>query len=107
MCASALSFLDNEADPEDYLGAMLTMSFCGGSILLLLGVLRMGWITSILSETVITSFTAASAINIGASQLKHFWGVSCNKDSFLHIVMDIFSKEKVWLLMSVKEDDYE
>lgn len=98
MCASALSFLDNEANPEDYLGAMLTMSFFGGSILLLLGIFRMGWITSILSETVITSFTAASAINIGASQLKHFWGISCNKDSFLHIVLDIFSKEKVCLL---------
>ena len=95
MCASALSFLDGEANPEEYLGAMLTMSFCGGSILLLLGLLRMGWITAVLSETVIISFTAASAINIGASQLKHFWGVSCDKDSFVYILMDIFSKEKV------------
>ena len=55
----------------------------------------MGWITSILSETVITSFTAASAINIGASQLKHFWGVKTEKDSFFLILLDLFKPEKV------------
>ena len=90
MCGSALSFLNPEEDLNDYVLAMMTTSAISGIFLLSLGVLRLGVVTNILSETVITSFTAASAFNIAASQLKHFWGVSTNKDSLLDICIDIF-----------------
>lgn len=95
MCGSALSFLNPDTDLNDYVGAMMTLSFFSGSILLLLGLLRMGFVAFILSQTVITSFTAASAFNIAASQLKHLWGVSTNKDSFIMILFDIFSPNSI------------
>ena len=73
----------------------MTLSLFSGSILLILGLLRLGFVASILSQTVITSFTAASAFNIAASQLKHFWGVSTNKDSLIMILLDIFSPDSI------------
>lgn len=95
MCGSALSFLNPDTDLDDYVGAMMTLSLFSGSILLLLGLLRMGFVAAILSNTVITAFTAASAFNIAASQLKHFWGVSTNKDALVSILLDIFSPASV------------
>ena len=95
MCGSALSFLNPDTDLDDYVGAMMTLSLFSGTILLILGLLRMGFVASILSQTVITSFTAASAFNIAASQLKHFWGVSTNKDSLFMILLDIFSPDSI------------
>ena len=99
MCGSAVNFLDPSQDFRDYVSALMTMSFVGGLFLFLLGLFRLGAITAILSETVITAFTAGSAFNIAASQLKHFWGVKTEKDSFLFILMDIFKPEQVsiWL----------
>ena len=94
MCGSALSFLDPH-DQSNYIGAMMTLSFFSGATLLLLGLLRLGFVTAILSDTVITSFTAASAFNIAASQLKHLWGVSTNKDSLLAILIDLFAPSSV------------
>ena len=95
MCGSAVSFLDPSQDFHDYVSALMTMSFVGGLFLFLLGLFRLGAVTAIMSETVITAFTAGSAFNIAASQLKHFWGVKTEKDSFLFILLDIFTPEQV------------
>ena len=95
MVGSAVGFLDPAQDFNDYVGAVMTVSFVGGLFLFLLGLLRLGFVTSILSETLITAFTAGSAFNIAASQLKHFWGVKTEKDSFLLILIDLFQPEKV------------
>ena len=89
-----MSFLD-PANFDEYIGAVMTVSFVGGLFLFLLGLLRLGFVTSIMSETLITAFTAGSAFNIGASQLKHFWGVKTEKDSFFLILLDLFKPEKV------------
>ena len=95
MCGSAMSFLDPKQDLDDFIGAVMTMSFVGGVFLILFGLFRLGSITSIMSETVIISFTAGSAFNIAASQLKHFWAVKTNKDSLLDILLDIFKPDSV------------
>lgn len=95
MCGSALSFLDPEKDLNDYVLTMMTTSAVSGIFLLSLGVLRLGFVTNILSETVITAFTTGSAFNIAASQLKNFWGVSTNKDSLLMIFLDIFNPKAI------------
>ena len=100
MCGSAVSFLDPKQDLDDFIGAVMTMSFVGGVFLMLFGLFRLGSITSIMSETVITSFTAGSAFNIAASQLKHFWAVKTNKDSLLNILLDIFKPDSVTIFFS-------
>lgn len=95
MCGSALSFLDPEKDLNEYVLTMMTTSAISGIFLLTLGVFRLGFVTNILSETVITAFTTGSAFNIAASQLKNFWGVSTNKDSLLAIFFDIFNAKAI------------
>lgn len=89
MVASACSFMDSK-DIDAYVGTVTTLSFLCGIIYILLGICRGGVITRLLSETVVTAFTASSAFNIGGSQLKHLWGVSMNESVFLKIVKKLF-----------------
>ena len=89
MVASACSF----SDPNDlpvYLDTVTSLSMLCGIIYILIGLCRGGVITRLLSETVVTAFTAASAFNIGGSQLKHLWGVSLSESVFVKIVSKLF-----------------
>ena len=104
MSRDAVNFIDPRVDLNGYIGAMMTLSFVCGSFLLLLGVFRMGFISSILSETVVTAFTAASAFNIAASQLCHFWGVSTNKETLIGVLLDLFSPASVIISPLSHED---
>ena len=104
MSRDAVNFIDPRVDLNGYIGAMMTLSFVCGSFLLLLGVLRLGFVSSILSETVVTAFTAASAFNIAASQLCHFWGVSTNKETLIGVLLDLFSPASVIITPSSHED---
>lgn len=90
MVSSALSYLNPETDLDKYIGGMTTLSLCCGVIFLFLGLCRGGIVARLLSETIVTAFTTASAFNIGGSQLKHLWGVSCSESVFLKIVMKLF-----------------
>ncbi len=58
-----------------YAVAALTLAFLSGGFLLLLGVLRLGFIANFLSHPVIAGFITASGILIATSQLKHILGV--------------------------------
>ena len=91
MVASACAFID--ADDPQYIPTVTTLSCLCGLIYILLGICRAGMITRLLSETIVTAFTAASAFNIGGSQLKHLWGVSCSESVFLKIVHKLFFTE--------------
>lgn len=93
MVASALSFMDS-SNKEAYLGAVTTLSLLCGIIYIVLGICHGGIVTRLLSETIVTAFTASSAFNIGGSQLKHLWAVPCKKSVFLQIVLDLFFTEK-------------
>ena len=63
-------------DPSQYIQMAILLALLMGSIQLLLGVFRMGFIVSFLSKPVISGFTSAAAIIIGLSQLKHLIGIS-------------------------------
>lgn len=104
MSRDAVNFIDPRVDLNGYIGAMMTLSFVCGSFLLLLGLLRLGFVSSILSETVVTSFTAASAFNIAASQLCHFWGVSTNRETLIGVLLDLFSPASVIMSSSSHAD---
>ena len=90
MIGSALSFINPDEDLSGYIGATTTLSFICGLIHLLLGICHGGVVTRIMSETLVTAFTTASAFNIGGSQLKHLWGVSCSENVFVKIVYALF-----------------
>ena len=75
MIASFLSFIDSEKEEAEYIGSVLAIAFFSGILLTLLGIFRCGFITRVLSDSVMKSFTASSAIVITTSQMGHYWGV--------------------------------
>ena len=61
---------------EQYLVLVTMLTLMVGVIQILLGFARMGFITNLLSKPVIVGFTAAAAIIIAVSQLRHLLGIS-------------------------------
>ncbi|XLS29746.1 SulP family inorganic anion transporter [Flavobacteriaceae bacterium M23B6Z8] len=72
---------------EEYISMAIFLSFFMGSIQLVLGMLRMGFLVNFLSKPVISGFTSAAAIIIGLSQLKHLLGTSIEGSSQLHVLI--------------------
>lgn len=66
------------ADPgsAEFVTAALTLAFLSGAFLVLLGILRLGFLANFLSHPVISGFITASGILIATSQLKHIFGIS-------------------------------
>lgn len=65
-----------EVGSDYFVELAILLAFIEGIILVLFGVLRLGFLVNFLSRPVIGGFTAAAAIIIGVSQLKHLLGVS-------------------------------
>lgn len=65
-----------EQGTAGYAVAALTLAFLSGGFLLLMGVLRLGFLANFLSHPVIAGFITASGILIATSQLKHILGIS-------------------------------
>lgn len=75
MTATAVSAIAAPGSPE-YLAGVLILAALSGLILLLMGLLKLGWLANLLSHPVITGFIAASALLITFSQLPHLLGLS-------------------------------
>lgn len=58
-----------------YAAAALTLAFLSGAILVLMGLLRLGFVANFLSHPVIAGFITASGILIATSQVGHILGV--------------------------------
>ncbi len=63
-------------NPATYIQLALTLALLVGIIQVLMGVLRVGFLVNFLSHPVLVGFTAAAAIVIGFSQVKHVLGYS-------------------------------
>lgn len=64
-----------ESGTMGYAMAALTLAALSGAILLVMGVLRLGFLANFLSHPVIAGFITASGILIAASQLGHILGI--------------------------------
>ncbi|MHA6263836.1 SulP family inorganic anion transporter [Arenibacterium sp. CAU 1754] len=80
-----------EQGTAGYAIAALTLAFLSGGFLLLLGVLRLGFLANFLSHPVIAGFITASGILIATSQLKHILGVSAKGHNLIEMVGSIFA----------------
>jgi SulP family sulfate permease len=78
-----------EAGTAGYAVAALTLAFLSGAFLVLLGVLRLGFLANFLSHPVIAGFITASGILIAFSQLKHLLGVSAHGHTLPELLMSI------------------
>ncbi|WP_411838466.1 SulP family inorganic anion transporter [Paracoccus sp. ME4] len=61
-----------------YAAAALTLAFLSGAILVLMGLLRLGFVANFLSHPVIAGFITASGILIATSQAGHILGVGAS-----------------------------
>ena len=84
MTAAAVGEIAASGTPE-YLGAALALALLSGVFLILLGLLRLGFLASLLSHPVISGFITASGLLIAASQLKHILGI----DAGGHTLLDL------------------
>lgn len=78
---------------DEYISMAIFLSVFMGSIQLLLGLLRMGFLVNFLSKPVISGFTSGAAIIIGLSQLKHLLGIDITRSNQVHkLVANAFEK---------------
>ena len=78
-----------ETGTAGYAIAALTLAALSGGFLVLLGLLRLGFLANFLSHPVIAGFITASGILIAMSQLKHILGVSAHGHTLPEMVQSI------------------
>lgn len=80
-----------QAGTIDYATAAVAMAMISGLMLLLMGVLRFGFLANFLSHPVVSGFITASGIIIGLSQLRHILGIKAHGDNLPELVFSLGS----------------
>jgi SulP family sulfate permease len=70
-----------------YWPAAITLAFMSGAMLLVMGVLRLGFLASFLGHPVISGFISASGLIIAASQMKTLMGVKAEGHNLLDLLL--------------------
>lgn len=73
-----------------YATAALSLAFLSGVMLLVLGLLKLGFIANFLSHPVIAGFITASGILIAGSQIGHILGISLSGHTLPHMIESLF-----------------
>ena len=68
---------------SDYLSAAIVLAFLSGLFLMIMGLLRLGFLANFLSHPVLSGFITASAIIIALSQLKHLLGIDVDGNNII------------------------
>ena len=100
MTASAIGQFA-EAGSAAYWQAAMILAFMSGAMLLVMGLLRLGFLANFLSHPVISGFISASGLIIAASQVKHLLGVQAAGGSLFEIVGSLvqqLGQVHVWTL---------
>jgi len=91
MVAAALAPYAGD-DPAKYLTGALILSALSGAIMLVMGLLRLGWLTNFISHPVLTGFTTGAAIFIVGTQLAALTGITVPRgSSFAKLLQTLFS----------------
>jgi SulP family sulfate permease len=91
MTASAVAPLA-AAGSAEYVMLSMLLALIGGVMLLLLGLLRMGFLASLLSHPVISGFVTGSAILIALGQLKPLLGIPAKGDTALELLLSLAAR---------------
>lgn len=79
-----------QAGTAGYAAAALTLAGMSGAMLLVLGLLRLGFLANFLSHPVIAGFITASGILIAMSQLRHIFGVAASGHTLPHLIESLW-----------------
>ncbi len=80
------------AGTPEYWAVAITLAFLSGALLLLMGVLRLGFLANFLSHPVISGFISASGLLIAASQLKTLMGVKAEGHNLLELGQSLIAQ---------------
>lgn len=75
-----------EAGSVDYVTAAIAMALLSGIMLIIMGVLRFGFLANFLSHPVVSGFITASGVIIALSQMRHILGVDAHGDNVLEML---------------------
>ena len=84
MTASALAQVTQQGI-IGYMDGAVMLALLSGCFLVLLGVLRLGFLSHFLSHAVVTGFITASGLVIALSQFKHILGVPAQGHNFIEV----------------------
>lgn len=90
MTAAAAGKIAAAGTPQ-YIEAAMILAVLSGLILLVLGLLRLGFLANFLSHPVISGFITAAGLIIAASQVKHLLGIDAGGGNLLEITLSVFS----------------
>lgn len=88
MTAAAAGGVAAQGTPE-YVAAALILALLSGLILLVMGLLRLGFLANLLSHPVVSGFITASGILIAVSQLKHILGVRASGEALPEMLLTL------------------
>lgn len=91
MTASLSSQFAVSGTPE-YNGIAILLALISGVFLMLMGILRLGFLANLLSHPIISGFITGSALIIAMSQVKHFLGVSASGNSMFAIISSLYKQ---------------
>ncbi|MGA0026463.1 MAG: SulP family inorganic anion transporter [Steroidobacteraceae bacterium] len=78
-----------EPGSQAFIEASIALATLSGGILLLMGLLRLGFIANLLSHPVISGFITASGILIAVGQLKSLLGISASGDTLALLALSL------------------
>lgn len=90
MTASALAPFAAQGSPE-YLLLAILLAMLGGLQLMVLGVLRLGFVANLLSHSVVSGFVTGSALLIAIGQLKPLLGIPAQGHTALELLLSILA----------------
>ena len=77
------------AGTHAYWQVAITLAFLSGGMLLIMGLLRLGFLANFLSHPVISGFISASGLLIALSQLKTLMGVKAEGHNFMELLSSL------------------
>jgi SulP family sulfate permease len=75
-----------------YWQVAITLAFLSGAMLLVMGLLRLGFLANFLSHSVVSAFITASALLITANQFKTILGIRAEGDNFFVLTKNLLAQ---------------
>jgi SulP family sulfate permease len=88
MTAAAVSQVAKQGTPE-YLGAAIALAIISGLLLIVMGILKLGFLANFLSHPVVAGFITASGVQIAAGQLSPVLGIHSEGETLKDIVISL------------------
>ena len=92
-----------QGDPQLFIQAAIGMGLLSGLFLVAMAILRLGWLTNLLSHPVITGFISGCAILIAASQLKHLLRIDASGEELVTLAQTLAQQlpQTHWLTLAI------